>query len=138
MPTFQSNRVATTIQSRGDIDITSATAEYTIPAAFATADIVQMVKIPANAQIQEVILSSSAGVGATANLSVGDTTGTANAARYIASTAYTAASLNRLGVHAGHGYRFPAEGTLDVTAVSIATPTAGTVIRLTVIYTLNQ
>jgi hypothetical protein len=135
MATFTTTKSVASVQPRGDIDITSVTADFTIPAAFATSDIVQMVKVPAGAVIQEVILSSSAGVGATANLSLGDT---GNTARYIASTAFTAATLARLGVHAGHGFRFTADGTIDVSAVSIATPTAGTVIRLTVIYTLGN
>jgi hypothetical protein len=134
MATFTSNKVSSSIQTRGDIDITSVTAEYTVTAALATSDVIQMVKIPVNAVIQEVIISTSAGVGATANLSVGDTGSTA---RYIASTAFTATTLARLGVHAGHGYKYTADGTLDIAAVSIATPTAGTVIRVTVIYTLG-
>lgn len=137
MATFTTTKTASGIQPRGDIDITSVTGEFTIPTGFATNDVVQMVKIPKGALLQEVILSSSAGVGATANLSVGDTNGTPNAARYVASTAFTAATLARLGVHAGHGYSFTADSTVDVTAVSIATPTVGTVIRLTVIYTMN-
>lgn len=134
MATFTSSKAVSTVQARGGIDITSVTAEYTIPTGFATSDVVQMVKVPKDATIQEVILSSSAGVGATANLSLGDT---GNTARYIASTAFTAATLARLGVHAGHGYKFTADGTIDIAAVSIATPTVGTVVRLTVIYTLQ-
>jgi len=134
MPTFTTTKTASGVQPRGDIDISSITGEFTIPSGFATSDIVQMIKIPKGATVQEIILSSSAGVGATANLSVGDT---GNAARYVASTAFTAATLARLGVHAGHGFVTTADGTIDVTAVSIATPTAGTVIRLTAIYTMN-
>lgn len=134
MATFTTTKTAASVQPRGDLDITSITGEFSIPAGFATSDVVQMVKLPKGALVQEVILSSSAGVGATANLSVGDT---GNTARYVASTAFTAASLVRLGVHAGHGFVTTADGTVDVTAVSIATPTVGTVIRLTVIYTLG-
>ena len=134
MATFQSSKAVSTVQARGGIDITSVTAEYSIPTGFATNDVVQMVKVPANAIIQEVVLSSSAGVGATANLALGDT---GNTARYIASTAFTASTLARLGVHAGHGYKFAADGTVDILAASIATPTVGTVVRLTVIYTLQ-
>lgn len=134
MATFQSSKAVSTVQARGGIDVTSVTAEFSIPTGFATNDVVQMAKVPARATIQEVILSSSAGVGATGNLAVGDT---GNTARYIASTAFTASTLARLGVHAGHGYTFSAEGTVDILAASIATPTVGTVVRLTVIYTLQ-
>lgn len=134
MATFTTTKTAAGVQPRGDVDLTSVTGEFAVPSGFATNDVVQMVKVPKGATIQEIIISSSAGVGATANLSVGDT---GNAARYVASTAFTSASLARLGVHAGHGFVTTADGTIDVTAVSIATPTAGTVIRLTAIYTMN-
>lgn len=134
MATFQSSKAVSTVQARGGIDITSVTAEFSIPTGFATNDVVQMAKVPANATIQEVIVSSSAGVGATGNLAVGDAGSTA---RYIASTAFTASTLARLGVHAGHGYKFTADGSVDILAASIATPTVGTVVRLTVIYTLQ-
>lgn len=135
MATFTTTKTAAGVQARGGIDLTSVTGEFSIPSGFATSDVVQMVKIPKGALIQEVILSSSAAVGATANLSVGDS---GSSARFIASTAFTAASLARLGVHAGHGFVTTADGTIDVAAVSIATPTVGTVIRLTVIYTLQS
>lgn len=134
MATFTTTKTAASIQPRAGIDVTSVTGEFSIPTGFATNDVVQMVKVPKGALVQEVILSSSAGVGATANLAVGDS---GNTARYIASTAFTAAALARLGVHAGHGFVFTADGTVDVLAASIATPTVGTVIRLTVIYTLQ-
>lgn len=135
MPTFQSSKVAATVMARGGIDATTQTAEYTIPAGFATNDVVEMVKIPAGATVVNVTLSSSAGVGATANLAVGDGGDTD---RYITSTAFTAAALARLNAHTGHGYRFTAEDTIDILAASIATPTAGTVVRLTVEYQMQS
>lgn|SRR5574343_784128 len=134
MPIFQSSRVAPTFMARSGVDETSITAEFTIPTGFATNDVVEMVKIPAGAMVVELIFSSSAGVGATANLAIGDG---ADTDRYITSTAFTAAALARLNAHTGHGYRYTADDTIDILAASIATPTVGTVVRLTVIYTLQ-
>jgi hypothetical protein len=135
MPTFQSSKVATTVMARAGIDATTQTATYTIPSGFATNDVVEMVKIPAGATVINVILSSSAGVGATANLAVGDGGDTD---RHITSTAYTAAALTRTNAHTGHGYLYTAEDTIDILAVSIATPTVGTVVRLTVEYQMQS
>lgn len=135
MPTFTSSKVAASVMARGDIDITSVTAEFAIPTGFATNDVVEMVKVPVGATVLEVLASSSAGVGATANLAVGDGGDTD---RYITSTAFTAAALTRLNAHTGHGYRYTADDTIDILAASIATPTVGTVVRLTVIYTFQQ
>jgi len=135
MPTFQSAKATTTVMARGGIDATTQTAEFTIPTGFATNDVVEMLKIPAGATVVDVTLSSSAGVGATANLAVGDGGDTD---RYITSLAYTATALNRLNAHTGHGFRFTAEDTIDILAVSIATPTVGTVVRLTVEYQMQS
>ena len=135
MATFQSSKVAATVMARSNIDITSVTAEFAIPTGFATNDVVEMAKIPEGATVLEVLASSSAGVGATANLAVGDGGDTD---RYITSTAFTSATLTRLNAHTGHGYRYTADDTIDILAASIATPTVGTVVRLTVIYTLQQ
>ena len=135
MPTYTASKVATTVQSRAGVDITSVTASYTIAVALVTSDVIQMCKVPAGATVQEVIFSCSASVGGTANLSIGDGGDTD---RFITSTAHTAATLTRLNAHTGHGYLYTAEDTIDVAAVSIATGTTATVVTLTVIYTMQS
>jgi len=135
MPTFQSSKVAATVMARSGLDTTTVTGEIAIPTGFATNDVLEMVKIPAGATVLNCILSSSAGVGATANLAVGDGGDTD---RHITSTAFTAAALARSNAHTGHGFRYTADDTIDILAVSIATPTVGTVVRLTVEYTMQQ
>lgn len=121
--------------ARGGIDVTSQTVDYSIPTGFATNDVVEMIKVPAGATVLNVTLTSSAGVGATANLAVGDGGDTD---RYVTSTAFTASALARTNTHVGHGHRYTAEDTIDILAVSIATPTVGTVVRLTVEYTMQN
>lgn len=135
MPTFQGTKVATTIMARGGIDTTAQISEFTIPTGFATNDVVEMIKIPAEAAVLNVKLTSSAGVGATANLAVGDGGDTD---RFITSTAFTASAVARDNTHVGNGHRYTAEDTIDILAVSIATPTVGTVVRLSVEYTMQK
>lgn len=135
MPTYSASKVATTVQSRAGTDITSVTASYTIAVALVTSDVIQLCKVPAGATIQEVIFSCSASVGATANLSIGDGNSTA---RFISSTAHTATTLTRLNAHIGHGYLYTVEDTIDVAAASIVTGTTGTVVTLTVVYTMQS
>lgn len=134
MATFQSSKVAASVMARSGLDTTTVTAEIAIPTGFATNDVLEMVKIPAGATVINCTLTSSAGVGATANLAVGDGGDTD---RHITSTAFTASALVRTNAHSGHAYKYTADDTIDILAVSIATPTVGTVVRLTVEYTLQ-
>ena len=134
MATYSSSKVATTVQAKAGVDIISVTGSYTIVTALVTSDIIQMVKLPKGVTVQEVICSGSASVGATAALTVGDT---GNNARYITSTSFAASALARTNAHTGHGYLTTADGTVDITAGTMATGTTGTVLTLTVIYTIN-
>lgn len=135
MPTFQTTQQASRVPARYGLDTVTVTRSYTIPTGFATGDNVEICTIPTGAVVTEVRLSSNAGVGATANLSVGDA---ASNARFISSTAYTAATLTRLNVPASHGFTYSADTVLSIFAVSIATPTVGTVVTVSVIYTMQQ
>lgn len=135
MATFQSSKAVSTVMARGGIDVTTQTAEFAIPTGFATNDVVEMVKAPAGATVLNVKLTSSAGVGATANLAVGDGGDTD---RFITSTAFTASAVARDNTHVGHGHRYTADDSIDILAVSIATPTVGTVVRMTVEYTMQS
>lgn len=135
MAIFTASKVASTAMARAGVQTITQTSNYTVVTNLTTADTIQMLKIPAGATIQEVIFSATASVGSTGSLSVGDGGATA---RFLASAAYTAAALNRLGVAAGHGYVYTAADTIDVTAVSIATPVTGAILTLTVIYTLQS
>lgn len=132
--TYSTEATGTLVQARAGDDITSQTKSFVIPTGFVTSDIIPMIKIPVNATVLEVILTSSASVGATSNLTVGDG---GLATRYITSTAFTSSVTARLNNHLGHGYKYTVEDTIDVFALSIATPIPGTVITLTAIYTLQ-
>lgn len=135
MPTYtNTTKVSSGVPVKAGTDIISVTGSYTVAVALVTNDIIEMVKLPKGVTVQEVIFSSSASVGGTANLTIGDT---GDADRFITSTAFTAAALARLNAHTGHGFVTTADTTISVTAASIATGTTGTVLTLTVIYTTN-
>ena len=135
MATYSASKVATTVQSRAGIDITSVTSSYTIAVALVTSDVIQMCKIPAGATVQEVIFSGSASIGGTASLTIGDG---ADVDRFITATSFASAALARLNAHTGHGYTYTAEDTIDVAAASMATGTTAAVVTLTVIYTMQS
>lgn len=137
--TLTTSKVASTVQARAGLDITSVTATYTQSAAFVVNDVVQMVKVPMGATILEVILSTTdLDTDATPAivLEVGDG---GDVDRYIAgSTVGQAGGLVRLSAHGGHGYTYTADDTIDI-KVSTA-PDAGSTdgtLTLTVIYTMQ-
>lgn len=137
MPTYRANKVASTVQARGGIDLTSVTGELTVSTNLAANDILEMVKIPAGATVQELIVSVSASVASTATAVVGDG---ADTDRFITSGALGqgAASLVRLNAATGHGYLYTAEDTIDIVYTAITTPATGAVIRLTAFYTMQS
>jgi hypothetical protein len=136
MATFQSDKTVSTVQARNGIDITSVTGTFTVAANLAANDIVEMVKIPARAIVQEIIVSASASVAATSTGEVGDG---ADTDRYVTTGAIGsgAASLGRLNAATGHGFTYTSDDTIDIKFTVQTTPTTGAVLKLTAIYTLQ-
>lgn len=137
MATFQADKTAATVQARGGIDLTSVTGTYTVGANLAANDVIEMVKIPAGATVQEVIVSASASVAATSTGQVGDG---ADTDRYVTSGAIGsgAASLSRLNAATGHGYKYTSDDTIDIVFTVQTTPTTGAVLKLTAFYTMQS
>lgn len=136
MATYQSDKTVSTVQARGGIDVTSVTGTFTVTANLAANDVIEMVKIPARATLQELICSASASVAATSTGEVGDGSDTD---RYITSGSIGggAASLSRLNAATGHGYTYSADDTIDIKFTTQTTPTTGAVLKLTAIYTMQ-
>lgn len=136
MATYTSDKTVSTVQARGGVDLTSVTGTYTVSANLAANDVIQMVKIPAGATVQEVIVSASASVAATSTGEVGDGDDTD---RFVASGSIGggAASLGRLNAATGHGYKYSSEDTIDIKFTVQTTPTTGAVLKLTAFYTLQ-
>lgn len=137
MATYQADKTATTVQARGGIDLTSVTGTYTVAANLAANDVIEMVKVPAGATVQEVIVSASASVAATSTGQVGDGSDTD---RYVTSGAIGggAASLSRLNAATGHGFKYTADDTIDILFTVQTTPTTGAVLKLTAFYTMQS
>jgi hypothetical protein len=136
MPTYKTPGVAVTEQARAGIDITSQTESLTISTNLAASDILEMVKVPAGATIQEIICATTGSLGATSTVEIGDGGDTD---RFFAAANFGngAAGLVRLNVAGGHGYKYTSEDTIDVRIATNATPATGAVVTMTVIYTMQ-
>lgn len=137
MATLTTSKVASTVQARAGIDITSVTGSYSVSSNLAANDVIQMVKIPAGATVLEIIASASASIGATATAEIGDGSDTD---RFVTSGTFGqgAASLTRLNAATGNGYTYTAEDTIDIKILTMATPATGATITLTAIYTMQS
>lgn len=141
MTTYQSSKVVnstnklTATQARSEIGVVHAVAEFTVATNLVTADVIEMIKIPKGAVILDATLSSSASVGSTGSLSLGDVV---DADRFITSTAYTAAVFARMNASSGNLFKYTEDDTIDIRAVNIATPATGAILRLSVIYSTDD
>lgn len=138
MATYTATRAGSTYQARANIAETRVTSSYTFTVAPANGDVVQMVKIPVGAIIQDVTLSSTdidTNGTPTVSLVVGDGSDTD---RFITtSTIGRAGGVARLDSQVGHGYAYTAEDTIDVVITAgPATAAVGTFV-LTVDYTME-
>jgi hypothetical protein len=136
MPTYRSPGVAATAQARAGIDLTSQTQSLTIGTNLLASDILEMVKVPAGATVQEIVLSTTASLGATSTVEIGDGGDTD---RYFAAANFGngAAGLVRLSNAIGHGFKYTAEDTIDVRIATNATPATGAVVTMTVFYSMQ-
>ena len=104
----------------------SVVGKYTVPASGGpvSGDKVEMVNVPAGAQVVDIKVRASGGTTAL-TVAVGDDV---DPDRYIAATANTAAALVNLAVNGnaaapGLGFEYTADDTIDITFAG-ATPTA--------------
>ena len=138
--TLTAAKVASTVQSRGGVGLTSVHGTYELAAALVVNDVIQMVKIPKGARIVDAILGTDdldSGGSPAIILAVGDGT---TADRFITgSTVAQAGGVTRLSQVDGIGYVYTAEDTIDVkvTTAPATGATSGT-INLTVVYDMCQ
>jgi hypothetical protein len=133
-------KVADTVMVREGLDLTAVFATHAVGTGeLEAADVIQMVKIPKGATIQEVILSSTdidVHGTPTVALSVGDAS---SATRFISSSAIgEAGGVARLDQLAGLNYEYTADDTIDIEVTTAAETAAAGTINLAVIYTMNQ
>lgn len=108
--------------------------EYTVPGvAFSAGDVVQMVRIPAGARINDMtfIISSTA---QSHTVQIGDGN---DAARYFASQSAVLVQAVRMSAAGGFAYSYSAEDTIDITISTVTSGTAADAdLRLIVSYTM--
>ena len=142
MATLTSSKVASTVQARSGVNgVIAVYATYTLTAALALNDVIQMVKVPAGATILSVKLTAddldSNGSPAIV-LDVGDGSDTD---RFIdgATIGQAGGITAEQNVRTGFNYEYTAEDTIDV-LVQVAPATGATSgdIKLQVMYTMQQ
>lgn len=132
---------------RANINLNSVIGTYTAAtgADLDTDDCIQMVKIPKGATILETIVAvRAAGLDTSTGCtwSLGDTDSTDDLDRYITVQTVgqsSAGGVVRMNNPAGHGYKFTADGTIDITIVAGASTNVATaVVTLVVIYSMAE
>lgn len=108
--------------------------KFTVPAGFATADIVNLLPIKPGMTILDTILSSDNLVGSTGNLKLGTED---DDDMFILQTAFTAAAIARLNNPVGHVYAPTVEKILRITAGTIAGLNVGTILTAQVRFSWN-
>lgn len=137
-------KVASTVQARAGIDITAVYGTYEVAVQIVVNDVFQMVKVPKNATILEVICAlddNDGGSAAIADVGDGTTTG-----RFISATTISqGGGVVRLGqgitgVSAADclAYTYTAEDTVDIKFTTAPASTGTGTMTLVVIYTMNS
>lgn len=141
--TYSAGAVASTVQARAGLDITSVTETYEAAVALVIDDIIQMVKVPKGATVLDIILSvDDLDSGANLVLDVGD--GSDDDRFILGTTIGQGGGTVRLGqgitgaaAASPAGYTYADADTIDV-HVDTAPAGGGTgTITMTVIYTMQ-
>lgn len=137
MAVYKGTRALTGVQPRDHLGVIPVYATFTATVALALNDVIEMVKVPKEAVILDIILTSTdIDTGAAATMSVGDG---GSVARYITdSTVGQAGGMVRLTNYAGVGYVYTANDTIDV-KITTAPAGGGTgTIGLMVFYSMKK
>lgn len=138
MATYTSDRVSTLITARDGIGVVHQICTYTVVTALATADILQLFKLPEGAIVLDLMVASGGTQGANNNseFTVGDVL---DADRYIVTANGLAlrsgGGVDRLSAPTGVAYTNPADTTVDLTiTVGGSGQTTGGYIRASILY----
>lgn len=136
--TYNTAKTADSVTRRLGLGLVSVTAEFDMAGSIALAvnDVIEMVKVPKGVTVLDVTISSDdLDTGSPAIvLDVGDGDDTA---RFIdGSTIAQGGGVSRLTEHAGHGYEYLTDDTIDIHIETVAaTPTTVGTLACTVLYT---
>lgn len=139
MATFTSNKaVAAAARRYLETGVVVEYSQYTGSATLSAGDVIQMVKVPIGARVLDYVLSTNdLGASGTATLSLGDGL---DPDRYFGSGQVADGAGYRvvrgLRKHAGHGYEYTANDTVDVSVVSLGgnAQTSAPVFKLSLAY----
>lgn len=108
--------------------------EYTVPGtALSAGDVIQMVRIPAGARINDIIFAISS-TSQSHTVTIGDGN---DADRFFASTSAVLVEAVRMSLGGGFAYSYSAEDTIDITIGTVTSGTAADAdLRLIVSYTM--
>ena len=140
MATYKSEKAAATVSARAGLGVVSATAKFSLSAALALNDVMEMVKVPAGATVLDVILHTDdldTNGTPTITLDVGDG---ADADYFLsASQVARTGGVARADAATFKPKTYVAEGLIQVT-VSAAPATGATSgdVELTVLYTMDR
>lgn len=113
----------------------SRSVKHTFSPAQSSGDIIQMMPIPKGAHIHDVILCTDGLGGGALTVTLGDGN---SATRYFGSISTNTATVFRVSAGAAIGYSYSAEDTIDLVVGTATSASAGTSMRLTVFYSMDQ
>lgn len=118
MATFKSDKAQASSARRVlHSGLTIEHAQYTGSASLSAGDTIEMVKVGAGGRVHSFVLSvNTLGTSATPTVALGDGL---DSNRYFGTAAPTAGFVTDLNNHAGHGYEYTADDTVDIRVASV-------------------
>lgn len=141
MPNYNTDKVSNSVPARAGYGTVSISGEMTVGTALILNDTVSLFKLPANAVIRDLYVSSGGTQsGADSVFTVGDSGDTD---RYITTAGglalRTGGGVSRLNAHTGVNYQNTAETTVQLLITTAGTgQTTGGVIRFSAIYDMQK
>jgi hypothetical protein len=140
--TYYSDRVDPSIPARSGIGVVTQVCTFAVAANLVVNDIIQLFKVPKNAVINDIWVSSDGTQGANTDsvFTVGDG---ADTDRFITTAGGTilrsGGGLARMNAFAGAGYQYSAEDTVDLKITTVGTgQTTGGTINAGIMYSLRK
>ena len=134
MAVFQTTRISSSKPDRANPGTNTIVEVFTVSSNLATTDTIEFAFVPKNAIITDFIFSSTASLGSTANIIIGDASDTD---RLLTTQAVTGAVVARLNNAAGVGFRYTDRTKLYLTCSSIVTPATGAVLDFILTYRMD-
>lgn len=140
--TYQSDKVASSIPARSGVGVVTQVCSFSVATALVVNDVIQLFKVPQNAVILNLWVSSDGTQGANTDsvFTVGDG---ADTDRFITTAGglilRSGGGVAFMNAFAGAGYQYTAEDTVDLKVTTVGTgQTTGGTIRAGIIYSSQK